>query len=1094
VALQTRYSAALLALFLVAVTCMLPHRASAQGVLPTTWVAGPISPVNAIAYTKKGDLLAIGGNNGIQIFTVATGVLLETIPTAARVSCLAFSADGTMLADCAQSTQNANTLGLIQLWNVSSNKLIRAFGTPNNATFSNSIAFSKDGDFLWTEGNGMYDLEQWSISTGANTKTIYVGFAIGCFSLSSDGDTIAVGGYTTSDGGFVQTGQLQLWSLAEGKVIKKLATEGTNVLCVAFNPKGTMLASGGYVDTNTAQHGVLELWSGAGQLVKELPTNFNELESTSRQGVGAVAFSVDGAYLADGCFNELSLGQSNCIELWSVSGQTLLNSFDANSSDVSALAFSPDKETLASGETVFCQGGVFCSEANTWVFLNGELWKSFNPDTENFETVAFSPRGSVVAEGGFAYPAGYDGYENIYAVLELRSPTTGVLMKSLGSANNAGVSGIAFSPDGSTFVDVGSTSIYYGGGPGALEQWNATTGKPIKTLFPGANLNCVAFNSDNSTVAIGGFVGDDPEHRTGVLQLWNINTGRQLVPLATESSFAVNAVAFSPDGKTLLVGGRQGNSPSVGVLELFDVASQKLTKELTTKFAYSVDTVAFSQDGTLFAAGGRTSIDDGHLEIWSASSKSLLFTPKLWSDRPVSSVAFSPYWNVLFAGTGLTEIADDGRFSSVEAISTYDGSRLNYFNNYTLGVGSVAVSPSGLSLAHLDSTTLLDGANPFAIGVAKIVLNPSTVGGGAESEATVTLTGPAPSGGALVTISSNSPDATPQSKTMLIPAGQSSGQEAVTTENVTTTALATITANYGGSSASAVLTLGPIAVTSVVINPNSVPGGTSTAGTVNLNGPAPTGGLTVTLSSGSTNASVPKTLTFAAGASSKGFTITTVPVAMSDNVTITAKLGASTKSATVTVQAPGLAAFTLAPTSVTGGTSTTGTLKLTGPAPTGGETILLSSNTSAAVPPTSVTIPAGASSTTFKVKSVPVASNLAATLTAKLGGVSLSAPLKVLAPTLSSLTVSPNSVQGSSSTVVTGTVTLSGPPTANLTISLTSSMTSAATVPATVKVLAGKTTATFTVSHVKVSSTATVTLTASLANSPSATATLSVTP
>ncbi len=77
--------------------------------------------------------------------------------------------------------------------------------------------------------------------------------------------------------------------------------------------------------------------------------------------------------------------------------------------------------------------------------------------------------------------------------------------------------------------------------------------------------------------------------------------------------------------------------------------------------------------------------------------------------------------------------------------------------------------------------------------------------------------------------------------------------------------------------------------------------------------------------------------------------------------------------ATAAVGPPTLASVTLNPTSVTGGSSATGTVALTGPAPSGGLAVSLSSNNSdVATVPATVTLPAGATPATFIVRSLPV--------------------------------------------------------------------------------------------------------------------------
>jgi hypothetical protein len=189
-----------------------------------------------------------------------------------------------------------------------------------------------------------------------------------------------------------------------------------------------------------------------------------------------------------------------------------------------------------------------------------------------------------------------------------------------------------------------------------------------------------------------------------------------------------------------------------------------------------------------------------------------------------------------------------------------------------------------------------------------------------------------------------------------------------------------------------------------------------------------------------------------------------------------------------------LSSIGVSPASVTSGTSATGTVTLSGAAPTGGVPVSLASNNAAAIVPASVTVAAGGNSATYTVTTGSVASSVSATLTASYSGVSKTAALTITPATsvaLSSVSLNPTSV--ASYAPSTGTVTLnSAAPTGGVSISL-SSNNAAATVPASVTVAAGSTTAAFTIATSSVSSTTSVTITAAY-NSVSKTAALSVTP
>ncbi len=97
----------------------------------------------------------------------------------------------------------------------------------------------------------------------------------------------------------------------------------------------------------------------------------------------------------------------------------------------------------------------------------------------------------------------------------------------------------------------------------------------------------------------------------------------------------------------------------------------------------------------------------------------------------------------------------------------------------------------------------------------------------------------------------------------------------------------------------------------------------------------------------------------------------------------------ATRSFTVTgtTNPPALAAVSVNPTDVTGGSPATGTVSITLPAPAGGTTIALTSGEPAvAAVPASVTVAAGQTSATFTVPTQPVTSSHTVVITATLGG------------------------------------------------------------------------------------------------------------
>src|SRR5246500_2254191 len=287
-------------------------------------------------------------------------------------------------------------------------------------------------------------------------------------------------------------------------------------------------------------------------------------------------------------------------------------------------------------------------------------------------------------------------------------------------------------------------------------------------------------------------------------------------------------------------------------------------------------------------------------------------------------------------------------------------------------------------------------------------------------------------------------------------------------------------------------------VASVTFNPSSIPNGGTTTGTVTLSAAAPSGGSVVGLTDDNASVlNVPSSVTVPAGATSATFQATAKNLFVLSNtvVTVTATLGNSTAQGTVTVTT-GIAvtAISMNPSTVTAGNSSTGTVTIASPAPSGGNKVLisLSSNPPCTLPvilpnPNPVTVPAGATSVSFTVGSTSTTTSCTAPIYGQSGGATVSTNFTVnpgssSGPTVSSLTLSPTSVQGGNASQ--GTVTLSAAaPSGGSVVSLSSSNTSVATVPSSVTVSSGSTSANFTINTVSVSATSTAVITATLGSS-----------
>lgn len=198
-----------------------------------------------------------------------------------------------------------------------------------------------------------------------------------------------------------------------------------------------------------------------------------------------------------------------------------------------------------------------------------------------------------------------------------------------------------------------------------------------------------------------------------------------------------------------------------------------------------------------------------------------------------------------------------------------------------------------------------------APGQATLVVNPpdvlslkpaaASITGGLPTTATVNITSPAPTGGILVQLSSDSISAVPASS-VTIPAGKTSAKFAILTSDVAAKTVVNILAVVNGITKSGSITLTPNTLKAMVLSPTSVKGGGSTTGTITLLAPAHPGGVTVSLLSSLTSvATVPSSVVVSEGSLTASFSISTSAVLTIKKPIIKASINGVVKSVALTV-------------------------------------------------------------------------------------------------------------------------------------------------------------------------------------------------
>jgi len=290
----------------------------------------------------------------------------------------------------------------------------------------------------------------------------------------------------------------------------------------------------------------------------------------------------------------------------------------------------------------------------------------------------------------------------------------------------------------------------------------------------------------------------------------------------------------------------------------------------------------------------------------SADGGTSFSAPRQISNGFASQMAVDPNGNINVAGA----------LNGVFTVRSTDGG--STFSSTSVGSNSSTASPQAVELMiatdsggnisvlwpNYDSNTFKWGiffSRGMIVSLSSVGLSPADVTGGSSSTGTMTLSGPAPTGGAVISLSSSDPSVTvPASVT--IPEGTTSATFAVSTSPVAAATTSTVSAVFGGAAQTAAITVEPAVLSSLALNPSSTTGGGSSTGTVTLSGPAPAGGVTVALSSSNPSlATVPSSVTVPAGFTNAMFTVNTRMALCPNSATITASFSAVSQRANLAV-------------------------------------------------------------------------------------------------------------------------------------------------------------------------------------------------
>ena len=336
-----------------------------------------------------------------------------------------------------------------------------------------------------------------------------------------------------------------------------------------------------------------------------------------------------------------------------------------------AVAISPDGKVIVTGSA----DGTAC----LWYAPSGRQIRCLLKQEAGIKSVDYSSDGKVILTA-----LEQEG------IIRLWNPETGEQLRQFGEQGTDKTLQFAlFSPD--------AQYVLTGGSFNTVILWKTATGDVVRRFAPVEEIvkrdikmnpnpfswpSAGAFSLDGHLIVVGG--------TNGVAHIWETDSGNYQRALAVLPA-PVHAIAFSPDTKTLLVGGSDSSSAQhvVGAVQWRIETGQV---ERLFKHDQVVTALAFSRDGRMImtASDGVADLSDGYVRLWDAQTGAQLRTikPVLQSEGAHA---------VVFSGDGQRVLMTEYRGASLW--DTSSGKLTQHFAPYSESIDGAAVSRDGTFLA-----------------------------------------------------------------------------------------------------------------------------------------------------------------------------------------------------------------------------------------------------------------------------------------------------------------------------------------------------------------------------------------------------------